>query len=380
MEKHDKTITLQIQPKGKPIPRLPATVTIRAAASPREVYERIAAQTGLSIDRLRIHKGSDGSVLSSSAATVVVAASSSASSSGLASASLASAGSRPGERATVMITDTITDTGLRDGSVIRVKDLGPQIGWRTVFMLEYLGPLLIHPLVYYYYRYSEASARRGGGGHGLADDGAAAALASTRQRVVLGMVMAHFLKRELETVFVHRFSAATMPVRNVFKNCAHYWLLAGLNIAYFTYRSPSPSRPSSFAASSTGPLSHLLSSTLFLGVTIVLFAAAELLNLGTHLALRALRRPGSTERGIPRAPHAPFLAFELVTCPNYLWETVAWVAVWAASGFGASVALFLGVAVAQMALWARKKERRYRVEFGNRGYRPKRWALLPGVV
>ncbi|KAJ8926832.1 hypothetical protein NQ314_020682 [Rhamnusium bicolor] len=32
---------------------------------------------------------------------------------------------------------------------IYVKDLGPQIGWRTVFLLEYAGPLVIYALVAY---------------------------------------------------------------------------------------------------------------------------------------------------------------------------------------------------------------------------------------
>lgn len=34
---------------------------------------------------------------------------------------------------------------------------------------------------------------------------------------------AHYAKRLLETILVHRFSHGTMPIRNLFKNCGYYW-------------------------------------------------------------------------------------------------------------------------------------------------------------
>ena len=44
--------------------------------------------------------------------------------------------------------DTVDSLGLRGGSKIYVKDLGPQIGWSTVFLAEYAGPLLVYLWVY----------------------------------------------------------------------------------------------------------------------------------------------------------------------------------------------------------------------------------------
>jgi len=41
---------------------------------------------------------------------------------------------------------------LRNGDVITFKDLGPQIGWRTVFMIEYFGPILIHSICFFFPR------------------------------------------------------------------------------------------------------------------------------------------------------------------------------------------------------------------------------------
>lgn len=44
--------------------------------------------------------------------------------------------------------DTVHSLGLRNNSKIYVKDLGPQIGWKTVFLAEYAGPLAVYLWIY----------------------------------------------------------------------------------------------------------------------------------------------------------------------------------------------------------------------------------------
>lgn len=120
----------------------------------------------------------------------------------------------------VLETDkTLGEQGLEGDCTIYFKDLGRQIGWRTVFLIEYGGPILIHPIFYHLSKsiYSTSFTH------------------SPMQTACYYMVMAHFIKRELETIFVHRFSHGTMPFRNVFKNSAHYWLLSGVNLAFWVY-------------------------------------------------------------------------------------------------------------------------------------------------
>ena len=96
---------------------------------------------------------------------------------------------------------TLNESGIKNGDVLYVKDLGPQISWRTVFVVEYIGPLIIHPVFYFlsnqiYRRQFDMS---------------------MVQTLAFTLIMLHFIKREIETLFVHRFSNATMPFKNVFK-------------------------------------------------------------------------------------------------------------------------------------------------------------------
>lgn len=149
-----------------------------------------------------------------------------------------------------------------------------------------------------------------------------------------------------------------MPARNIFKNSFHYWFFSGLNMAYWIYR---PSGP-------TAQPSNPLITTL----AIALFAFGELANFHTHMTLRDLRKPGSTERRIPRG-----FGFDWITCPNYFFEALAWLGIWLAT-WSLSTGVFVVVAVGQMMLWAKKKEGKYRKDFGN-GYTRKQFVMFPGI-
>ncbi|OLL22092.1 putative enoyl reductase [Neolecta irregularis DAH-3] len=165
--------------------------------------------------------------------------------------------------------------------------------------------------------------------------------------------MLHFLKREYESLFVHRFSSPTMPLLNIFKNSAHYHLLCGLNLAYWIYRPRNTPAPT-------------------IAFCVALWTFAQISNFLTHLALKNLRPQGSTQRKIPSG-----YGFDLVSCPNYFFEFLAWLSFslltrsWAAH-------LFLVVSTAQMYLWAAKKHQRYKTEFKH--YPKSRKAMFPFIA
>lgn len=213
-----------------------------------------------------------------------------------------------------------------------------------MFLVEYFGPILIHAAVVagrpYIYK------------NGSAD-------LSTTQLLTLGMFIAHFIKRELETAFVHKFSANTMPASNIFKNSFFYWAISGLLCAYSIYS------PTSLAARADNPLIDLAALALYL--------YGEISNALVHWYLSTLRSTGGTERKIPKGH-----GFSIVTCPNYMYEVLAWVGIIVASRDW-TVALFISIGIAQMYPWARGKESAYRKEFGDK-YKKKKYVMLPGLL
>eukprot|EP00920_Eleutheroschizon_duboscqi_P039759 GHVT01095441.1.p1 GENE.GHVT01095441.1~~GHVT01095441.1.p1 ORF type:complete len:288 (+),score=23.29 GHVT01095441.1:636-1499(+) len=235
-------------------------------------------------------------------------------------------------RGAVIRDGSLKESGVKDGSVLVFKDLGVQISWRLVFVLEYFGPLFLFPFFFYF--------------PGIVYGSHLREEKSLVQKAALWLAIFHYAKREFETLFVHRFSAATMPIVRVPLNCGHYWILFGVLVGYFVFH-PLYTPP---WADVQKPIIYGLSA---------LMIAFELLNFRTHLILRSLRPRGTKERGLPRG-----WGFGLVSCANYLWETSAWV-VFCILTQTLTGYVFTLVAFVQMADWALKKHRNYKKQFDD---------------
>ncbi|XP_066088946.1 trans-2,3-enoyl-CoA reductase-like isoform X4 [Saccopteryx bilineata] len=109
--------------------------------------------------------------------------------------------------------DYITIQSVAASSIVTLyfTDLGQQVSWTTVFLVEYTGPLLIYLLFYlripYIYDIKESSRR-------------------SRHPVVHLACFCHcihYIRYLLETLFVHKVSTGHTPLKNLIKGCAFYW-------------------------------------------------------------------------------------------------------------------------------------------------------------
>ncbi|KFO19536.1 Trans-2,3-enoyl-CoA reductase [Fukomys damarensis] len=230
------------------------------------------------------------------------------------------------------------------------RDLGAQISWVTVFLTEYAGPLFIYLLFYFRVPFI----------YGHKYD-----FTSSRHSVVHLACICHsfhYVKRLLETLFVHRFSHGTMPLRNIFKNCTYYWGFAAWMAYYINHPLYTPP---TYGAQQVK-------------LALAIFVICQLGNFSIHMALRDLRPAGSKTRKIPYPTKNPFTwLFLLVSCPNYTYEVGSWI------GFAIMtqclpVALFSLVGFTQMTIWAKGKHRSYLKEF--RDYPPLRMPIVPFLL
>ncbi|KJH42185.1 3-oxo-5-alpha-steroid 4-dehydrogenase [Dictyocaulus viviparus] len=227
----------------------------------------------------------------------------------------------------------IKDLGLAaQNAHLYVRDLGPQIPWKTVivfyrnvflvqftihlyvFVLQVLHldwenwtkryfcwSMLVRCLFTQYFIFAQVSSM----------EMACVLRESYHIAVTYAFICwsLHYAKRLFETEFIHRFSNDTMPRFNLVKNCSYYWGFATL-IAYFVNH-PAYTSP------------YFGDCQVYVGL--LGFAVAEFGNLSIHILLRNLRSPGTRERRIPRPDGNPMsLLFNFVSCPNYTYEVMSW--------------------------------------------------------
>uniref|UniRef100_A0A8C2Q5D2 Very-long-chain enoyl-CoA reductase n=1 Tax=Cyprinus carpio TaxID=7962 RepID=A0A8C2Q5D2_CYPCA len=175
--------------------------------------------------------------------------------------------------------DVLQNLAVGTSATFYFRDLGPQLGWTIVFLTEYMGPLLICLLFSHH-------------------------------------VVKYVLKKKMtfcrlfETIFVHRFSNGTMPLRAIISNCAYYWGFEAW-LAYY--------------------INHPLYTPPSYGETqvsyaLIIFMLCEGGNFSIHWSLNSLKCEGAKCRRFPHPSKNPFTwLFYFVSCPNYTYEVGAWV-------------------------------------------------------
>lgn len=230
----------------------------------------------------------------------------------------------------------LSDYGLKNDDRITAKDLGIQVSWRGVYVVEYLGPFLIF-LIFFYLS-----------GHFNGP---------VISNIAFLMVFVHYAKRILESLFVHEFSRSHMPLQNLFVNCAYYWGLFGFLNGYYIF---------------FGNIDFAKNVLTYRLPLIGLFLYAEFNNLQCHLILKQLKAENNGEKGIPKGNF-----FGFVSCANYFWEFIAWFSYALFVGHW-SCFLFAFAGLFIMSKWALQRHRSYKRLFPD--YPKNRKAILPFIL
>ena len=146
-------------------------------------------------------------------------------------------------------------------ALFHLKDIGAQINYRLVYILEYLGPLLFSLFFFirYYNVYKKNNPEKDLQVHVIC---------------YFLMIILHYSKRIYESIFVHIFSRTTMPLTNLYKNCAYYWGIFGILCEYSLFN----------------PYQEDFTYIKVLRYFFILwFVSGELANYKTHMILREIK-------------------------------------------------------------------------------------------
>ena len=183
------------------------------------------------------------------------------------------------------------------------------------------------------------------------------------QILVILLLIIHYVKRLLETCFVHRNGNYDLSLGTMLSGALYYCIFgSGLieyQILFMNYTEP------------TYPISGIP----YIFVSLMLFT--EYMNLRAHIVLRNLRPPGTTKRGIPYG-----YGFGCVSCANYMWEFLSWVFFTCLVQSLFSI-IFCVIGFITMYIMARAKHKAY-IEYFNgidrEEYPPNRKAMIPLIL
>ncbi|ELP87488.1 synaptic glycoprotein SC2, putative [Entamoeba invadens IP1] len=226
---------------------------------------------------------------------------------------------------------TLRESGVTEETVIDLKDFGKQLPFRFVYICEYVGPLAIYVLCYFI----------------------SIALGFpnlVQNKIAFYMWTIHYVKRILETIFVHEFGDMTMPFFNLIKNCTYYYgfaLVVGINVNFFP--------------------KEQYCIPMYLGLLGMI--ASMVSNGYCHIILKNLRTPGSQEWKMPKG----FL-FDYITCANYFCEIMTWIFFDLMTGIPLMGVAFSFCGIYQMKEWSLQRHQKYQKLFKDY---PNRWILIP---
>ncbi|KAK9477893.1 3-oxo-5-alpha-steroid 4-dehydrogenase-domain-containing protein [Lipomyces japonicus] len=276
---------------------------------------------------------------------------------------------------------------VHDGTRVYVRDIGPQVNRRTMMLTAYAGPLLAH-WACYYLQFAVYGARF----HH-----------APSQVLAFVLINVHFVKRMFETACVHVFDRPLASRASFLLSLMHYWVLSGIVMAYYVYA------PHHHPLSSIANNSHPDAEETSLYFLSAIWIFAQLSNFETHLILANLRMryPKPSLSSASSAATAAFMTssrrlrrhhnrmvmassslalarripkgygFDLVSCPNYFFELLAWTVIAFITRSRGSV-IFLVASTVQLWRRAKRQHSRYKKEFG-RHYPKFRKILIPYI-
>ena len=226
-----------------------------------------------------------------------------------------------------------------ENTIIYIKNIGTQISYKLVYLIEYLGPLILTLLFFTRLFYSKNI--------------------FFIQKLYFIMSFFHYSKRIYETLFIHIFSHDTMPIKNLYKNCIYYWGIYGILCNYFIFH----------------PNYKPIYFFIYLRYLYVfLFFYSEKKNYNCHIILKQLKEQNNGKKNIPPNKEG----FQYYTYANYFWEFFSWVSLSLLS-LHWTIIFFTFCGFYQMREWALKKHKSLKDTFGDR-YPKGRTAFIPFIL